>query len=87
MRTRTQLNYGAPKLEMFAVFYFIEKSHSYLAGREFILREDNQALLCLKTYSLDQAVIGRSIARLDIYHFKAVHRPRKMKRIAEALVK
>ena len=31
--TRTQLNYGAPKLEMYAVFYFIEKIHSYLAAR------------------------------------------------------
>ena len=30
--TKKQLNYGAPKLEMYAVFYFIEKFHSYLAG-------------------------------------------------------
>ena len=29
--TKTQLNYGAPKLEMYAVFYFVEKFHSYLA--------------------------------------------------------
>ena len=43
--TRTQLNYGAPKLEMYAVFYFIEKFHSYLVGREFTLRVDNQALI------------------------------------------
>ena len=26
--TRTQLNYGAPKLEMYAVFYFIKKFKS-----------------------------------------------------------
>ena len=39
--TKTQLNYGAPKLEMYAVFYFIEKFHLYLAGREFTLRVDN----------------------------------------------
>ena len=30
--TRTQMNCGAPKLEMYAVFCFIEKFHSYLAG-------------------------------------------------------
>ena len=41
--TKTQLNYGAPKLETYAVFYFVEKVHSYLAGREFTLRVDNQA--------------------------------------------
>ena len=32
--TRTQLNHVAPKLEIYAVFYFIEKFHSYLAGRD-----------------------------------------------------
>ena len=42
--TKTQMKYGAPKLEMYAVFYFIEKFHFYLAGREFTLRVDNQAL-------------------------------------------
>ena len=46
--TKTQLNYGAPKLEKYAVFYFFEKFHSYLAGREITLRVDNQALSWLK---------------------------------------
>ena len=85
--TRTQLNYGAPKLEMYAVFYFIEKFHSYLAGREFTLRVDNQALSWLKTYSMDQAMIGRWIARLDQYHFKTIHRPRTQHRNADGLSK
>ena len=35
--TRTQLTYGTPKLEMYAVFYFIEKFYSYIARREFTL--------------------------------------------------
>jgi len=85
--TKSQLNYGAPKLEMYAVFYFIEKFHSYLAGREFTLRVDNQALSWLKTYSMDQAMIGRWIARLDQYNFKVVHRPRTQHRNADGLSK
>ena len=85
--TRTQMNYGAPKLEMYAVFYFIEKFHSYLAGREFTLRVDNQALSWLKTYSMDQAMIGRWIARLDQYHFKTIHRPRTQHRNADGFSK
>ena len=85
--TRTQMNYGAPKLEMYAVFYFIEKFHSYLAGREFTLRVDNQALSWLKTYSMDQAMIGRWIARLEQYHFKTIHRPRTQHRNADGLSK
>ena len=62
--TRTQLNYGAPKLEMYTVFYFVGKFHSYLAGREFTLRVDNHALSWLKTYSMDQAMIDRWITLL-----------------------
>ena len=85
--TKTQLNYGAPKLEMYAVFYFIEKFHSYLAGREFTLRVDNQALSWLKTYSMDQAMIGRWIARLDQYNFKTIHRPRTQHRNVDGLSK
>ena len=85
--TKTQLNYGAPKLEMYAVFYFVEKFHPYLAGREFTLRADNQALSWLKTYSMDQAIIGRWIARLDQYHFKTIHRPRTQHRTVDGLSK
>ena len=85
--TKTQLNYGAPKLEMYAVFYFIEKFHLYLAGREFTLRVDNQALSWLKTYSMDQAMIGRWIARLDQYNFKTIHRPRTQHRNVDGLSK
>ena len=85
--TRTQLNYGAPNMEMYAVFYFVEKFHSYLAGREFTLCVDNKALSWLKAYSMDQAMIGCWIARLHQYHFKTVHRPRTQYRNADGLSK
>ena len=81
------MNFGAPKLEMYAVFSFIEKFLSYIAGREFTLRVDNQALSWLKTYSMDQTMIGRWIARLDQYHFKTIHRPRMQHRNADGLSK
>ena len=72
---------------MYAVFYFIEKFHSYLAGREFTQRVDNQAFSWLKTYSMNQAMIGRWIARVDQYHFKTIHRPRTQHRNADGLSK
>ena len=72
---------------MYVVFYFVEKFHSYLAGREFTLRVDNQALSWLKTYSMDQAMIGRWIARLDQYHFRTIHRPRTQHRNFDGLSK
>ena len=72
---------------MYAVFYFIENLHSYLAGRVFTLRVDNQALSWLKTYSMDQAMIGRWIARLHQNHFKTIHRPRTQNRNVDVLSK
>ena len=66
---------GAPKLEMLAAYFFVDKFHSYLVPRKFILRVDNQAVSWLKTYSMDMAMIGCWISRLDQYHFEVVHRP------------
>ena len=57
--TATQAKYGAPKLELYATYLFIIKNHSYLSPRKFTLRVDNQAFSWLKTYSTDQALIGR----------------------------
>ena len=85
--TTTQAKNGAPKLEMFAAYYFIVKNHSYLCPRKFTLRVDNQALAWLKTYSTDQALIGRWIMTLDKYQFRVEHRPRTQHRNADGLSK
>ena len=85
--TTTQAKYGAPKLEMFAAYYFILKNHIYLCPRKFTLRVDNQALSWLKTYSTVQALIGRGIMTLDKYHFRVEHRPRTQHRDADGLSK
>ena len=85
--TTTQAKYGAPKLEMFAAYYFIVKNHSYLCPRKFTLRVDNQALSWLKTYSTDQALIGRWIMTLEKYHFRVEHRTRTQHRNADGLSK
>ena len=85
--TATQAKYGAPKLEMYAAYHFIVKNHSYLCPRKFTLRVDNQALSCLKTYSTDQALIGRWIMALEKYHFRVEHRPQTQHRNADGLSK
>ena len=72
---------------MFAAYYFIVKNHRYLCPRKFTLRVDNQALSWLKTYSTDQALIGRWIMSLDKYHFRVEHRPRTQHRNAVGLSK
>ena len=83
----TQAKYGAPKLEMYAAYYFILKNHSYLCARKFILRVDKKALFWLKTYSTDQAIFGRWIIALEKYHFKVGHRPRTQHCNADGLSK
>ena len=54
----TEMKYGAPKAEMFAVVTFVEKYRAYLGSAPFKLRVDNRALSWLKTYSMDQSYIG-----------------------------
>ena len=63
----TEMKYGAPKAEMFAVVTFVEKYRAYLGSAPFKLRMDKRALSWLKTYSIDQSYIGRWIVRLDGY--------------------
>ena len=79
--------YGAPKAEMLAVVFFVEKYRCFLAGRKFILRVDNQALSWLKTYSMDLGMIGRWITRLDQYYFEIQHRDRNKHQNADSLSK
>ena len=81
----TEMKYGAPKAEMFAVITFVEKYRAYLGSAPFKLRVDNRALAWLKTYSMDQSYIGRWIVRLDGYHMIIEHRTRDKHQNADSL--
>ena len=83
----TEIKYGAPKAEMFAVVTFVEKNRAYLGSAPFKLRVDNRALSWLKTYSMDQSYIGRWIVRLDGYHVIIEHRMRDKHQNAYSLSK
>ena len=83
----TEMKYGAPKAEMFAVVTFLEKYRAYLGSAPFKLRVDNRALSWLKTYSMDQSYIGRWIVRLDGYHMIIEHRMRDKHQNADSLSK
>ena len=71
----TEMKYGAPKAEMFAMIIFVEK-WAYLGSAHFKLRVDNRALAWLKTYSMDQSYFGSWIVRLNGYHMIIEHRIR-----------
>ena len=83
----TEMKYGAPKAEMFAVVTFVEKYRAYLVSEPFKLRVDNRALSWLKTYSMDQSYIGRWIVRLDGYNMIIEHRTRDKHQNADSLRK
>ena len=83
----TEMRYGAPKAEMFAVITFVEKYRSYLGSAPFKLRVDNRALAWLKTYSMDQSYIGRWIVRLDGHHMIIEHRTRDKHQNTDSLSK
>ena len=83
----TEMKYGAPKAEMFAVVIFVEKYRAYLGSEPFKLRVDNRALSWLKTYSMDQSYIGRWIVRLDGYNMIIEQRTRDKHQNADSLSK
>ena len=83
----TEMKYGAPKAEMFAVVTFVENYRAYLGSEPFKLRVDNRALSWLKTYSMDQSYIGRWIVRLDGYNMIIEHRTREKHQNADNLSK
>ena len=83
----TEMKYGAPKAEMFAVVTFVEKYRAYPGSEPFKLRVDNRALSWLKTYSMDQSYIGRWIVRLDGYNMIIEHRTRDKHQNADSLSK
>ena len=83
----TELKYGVPKAEMFAVVTFVEKYRAYLGSEPFKLRVDNMALSWLKTYSMDQIYIGRWIVRLDGYDMINEHRTRDKHQNTDSLSK
>ena len=83
----TEITYGAPKAEMFAVITFVEKCIAYLGSAPFKLCVDNRALAWLKTYSMDQSYIGCWIVRLDGYHMIIEYRTRDKHQNADSLSK
>ena len=82
----TEMKYGAPKAEVFAVVTFMKNYRAYLGSAPFKLRVENRALSWLKTYSMDQSYIGRWIVRLDGYHMIIEHRMRDKHQNASILV-
>ena len=83
----TEMKYGAPKAEVFAVVTFVEKYRAYLGSAPFKLRVDNRTLSWLNTYSMDQSYIGRWIVRLDGYHMIIEHKMRDKYQNADSLSK
>ena len=60
----TEKCYGAPKAEMLAAVYFIEKFEASLCRAEFTLRRDNSALSWLKKYCSKQCCKCSSVPRV-----------------------
>ena len=83
----TEMKYGAPKAEMFAVITVVDQYRAYLRNAPFKLRVENRALAWLKTYSMDQSYIGRWIVRLDGYRMIIEHRTRDKHQNADSLSK
>ncbi len=78
---------GAPKAEMLAAVYFIEKFEAFLTRGEFTLWTDNSALSWLKKYSMTNNMAAHWIQRLDQYSLVIEHRRREKHQNADGLTK
>ena len=85
--SETEMRYGAPKAEMLAAVYFLEKYRPYLTRGAFTLRTDNHALSWLRKYSMTRGIAARWIQRLDQYKFMVEHRKRERHQIVDSLSK
>ena len=85
--TKSERNYGAPKLEMLAVVTFMEHFKSLLHQKPFIVRSDNQSLSWLKTYSMEHPLCARWITKMEEFQFTIEHRPRKFNEHADGFSK
>ena len=83
----SEMKYGVPKAELFAVVTFVEKYRAYLGSEPFKLRVDIRALSWFKTYSMDQRYLGRWIVRLDGYNMIIGRRTRDKRQNADSLSK
>ena len=85
MLSDTEMKYGAPKAEIFAVVTSVEKYRAFLGSAPFKLRVDNGALSWLATNSMDQIYNGRWIVRLGGYQMIIEHRMRDKYQNADSL--
>ena len=83
----TEMKYGAPKAEKFAIVTLVANYRAYTRSAPFKLRVVNRALSWLKTYSMVQSKIGRWKVRLDGFHMIIEHRMRDKHQNADSLSK
>ena len=82
-----ETRYRAPKAEMLAAVYFIEKFEAFLTRGEFTLRTDNSALSWLKKQTMTNNMAARWIQKLDQCSLVIEHRRREKHQNADGLTK
>ena len=83
MAANTEMKYGAPKAEMFAVVTF-----AYMGSAPFKLRVNKeQSTVLVEDVLVGQSYICRWIVRLDGYHMIMEHRMREKNQNADSLSK
>ncbi|BHF65275.1 hypothetical protein SprV_0200828500 [Sparganum proliferum] len=83
--TKPERNYSTTRKELLAVVTFVKKFHHYLAGKQFILRTDHQALRWLENFKDPTGQLARWQADLLEYSYTVIHRAGKKHQNADAL--
>lgn len=78
-------SYCVTRKELLAVVCALRNFHSYLYGREILLRTDNAAVSWMRNLKTPTGQVARWLQELGTYNLKVVHRPGLKHRNADAL--
>ncbi|OBZ81090.1 Transposon Ty3-I Gag-Pol polyprotein, partial [Choanephora cucurbitarum] len=73
--TKSERNYGTTKRELLAIVFALQKFHTYLWGRHFLLHTDHKALVFIHTQKDLNAMLTNWFDTILNYNFTVIHLP------------
>ena len=85
--TDAETRYACIERELLAIVYGVERFHTYLYGKEFIIKTDHKPLVMITQKPLTRAPprLQRMLLRLQQYDFKIEYKPGKEMALADTL--
>ena len=83
--SKAERQYCVTRRELLAVVMFTQQFQPYLLCHKFTLRTDHGSLSWLQSFKEPEGQLARWLEKLQEFHFRIVHRPRKKHANADAM--